>query len=340
MALGALPAEEAVEQDGRPDAEEADSVSQASVEAVVPGASPEDGPVVPAWFAGFPVDVCSADEYSGSGAVVPEWDPAVCWLRVAEPVGLRDCPAELSDCPVGPDGSPAEADDSPGSPDATRFHGYCPERLVVAARSVVVVRLRVRSRSRRSEALCRDYFRERLVAELHGCSLAQADFLELQGARHWDYCYYPAHRGGRFHDCFRLPDDYPELRAVAPPHDHFLLPDDCYLDYQDAARRGYCYPAHLGARSRGCCRLPDGYPELRIVGPHHDHFPLVADCCLERRDATQLDCCPVRPVVRHPGYCLSRQDAVHPRSDPARCRFHVRLVVEVAPAQGVQREPS
>jgi hypothetical protein len=48
----------------------------------------------------------------------------------------------------------------------------------------------------------------------------------------------------------------------------------------------------------------------------------------------------VRPVVRHPGYCLARQDAVHPRSDPARCRFHVRLVVEVAPAQGVQREPS
>jgi hypothetical protein len=340
--LGAHPVEAAVEQDGLPDAEQADPVSLVSAEAAVPGEPQEDEPVVPVWSAVSLVDGCSADEHSDSGAVVPEWDPAVCWRKaVAGPVGLRDCPAELSDCPAGQDGSPAEPADYPVQPDAARIHDYCPERLVVAARWAEVP-LRIRCRVRLSEVLYRGCFRERLAVELHGCSPTLADFLELRGARHWgDYCCCPEHLDGRFHDCFRLPDGYPELRAVAPPHDHFLLPDDCYLDYQDAARRGCCCPAHPGARSRGCCcRLPDGYPELRAVAPPHDHFPLPDDCCLERRDATQRDCCPVRPVVRHPGYCLARQDAVHPRSDPARCRFHVRLVVEVAPAQGVQREPS
>jgi hypothetical protein len=48
----------------------------------------------------------------------------------------------------------------------------------------------------------------------------------------------------------------------------------------------------------------------------------------------------VRPVARHPGCCLSRQDAVHPHSAPARHRFRERLVAEVAPGRGVQREPS
>jgi hypothetical protein len=182
--LGAHPVEAAVEQDGLPDAEQADPVSRVSAEAAVPGEPQEDEPVVPVWSAEFLADGCSADERSGSDAVVPEWDPAVCWLKaVAEPAGLRDCPVELSDCPVGPDGSPAEPADSPGSLDAAHFHGYCPERLVLAARWAVVP-LRVRYRVRLSEALCRDYFRERLAAELHGCSPGLAGFLELQGARH------------------------------------------------------------------------------------------------------------------------------------------------------------
>jgi hypothetical protein len=75
--LGALPAEAAVEQDGLPDAEQADPVSLVSAEAAVPGEPQEDEPVVPVWSAESLADGCSADERSGSDAVVPEWDPAV-----------------------------------------------------------------------------------------------------------------------------------------------------------------------------------------------------------------------------------------------------------------------
>ena len=324
---GALPAGAAVEQDELPDAEEVDSGCRASAEAAVPGEPQEDGPVVPAWYGESLVDGCSLDEHSDSGAVVPKWDLAVCYPQaLAGPVGHLDCPVELSDCPAGQDGSRAEPAYSPGQPDAARTHDYCPERLVVAERSAVVP-LRVRYRVRLSAALYRDYFREGLAAELHGCCRGLADFLELQGARYWDYCYCPAQLDGRLHDCFRLPDGYPEFRAVAPAHDHFLLPDDYCLDYQDAARRDCCR-AHRGARPRGYFRLPGGYPERLAVARPHDHFLLP--------DGYYL----VRPVVRHLGCCLVLPDAVKLRSDPARRRFHVRLVAAAVPGRAERHGPS
>jgi hypothetical protein len=64
------------------------------------------------------------------------------------------------------------------------------------------------------------------------------------------------------------------------------------------------------------------------VVPPHDHFLLLDGYYLLHLGA------------RHPGCCLARRDAVHPRSAPERCRFHVRLVAEVVPAQEVQRELS
>ena len=75
---GALPAEAAVAQDELPEGKQVDSVSRVSAEAAVPGEPQEDGPVAPAWFGEFLADGCSADEHSGSDAVAPEWDPAVC----------------------------------------------------------------------------------------------------------------------------------------------------------------------------------------------------------------------------------------------------------------------
>ena len=73
---GALPAGAAVGQAGLPDAE-VDSGCRVSGEAAVPGAPQENEPVVQAWSAEFLADGCSADEHSGSDAVVPELDPAV-----------------------------------------------------------------------------------------------------------------------------------------------------------------------------------------------------------------------------------------------------------------------